>query len=116
MVESSDEGAAFRQNDKPVFTITVKAKDDVKVGKHSIRLANMELSYGQPINPADVNVTINIDKLGDVNNDGNVNQSDISALAELILSGTYKPCADLDGNGQVNAVDLVLLTNEVNKE
>lgn len=113
VVESSDEGAAFRQNDKSVFTITVKAKDDAKVGKHTIRLANMELSYGQPINPADVNVTISIDKLGDVNNDSEVNQSDISALAELILSGTYKSSADLNGDGIVNAVDLVLLTNKI---
>ena len=115
VVESNDEGTAFRQNDKPVFTVTVKAKDDVKVGKHTIRLANMELSYGQPINPAEVKttVTISIDNLGDVNNDGKVNQSDISALADLIMNGTYNARADMNKDGQVNAVDLVLLTNEI---
>ena len=115
VVESNDEGTAFRQNDKPVFTVTVKAKDDVKVGKHTIRLANMELSYGQPINPAEVKttVTISIDNLGDVNNDGKVNQSDISALAELIMNGIYNARADMNKDGQVNAVDLVLLTNEI---
>ena len=115
VVESNDEGTAFRQNDKPVFTVTVKAKDDVKVGKHTIRLANMELSYGQPINPAEVKttVTISIDNLGDVNNDGKVNQSDISALAELIMNGIYNARADMNKDGQVNTVDLVLLTNEI---
>lgn len=115
VVESNDEGTAFRQNDKPVFTITVKANDDVKVGKHTIRLTNIELSYGQPINPAEVKstVTISIDNLGDVNNDGKVNQSDISALAELIMNGTYNARADMNKDGIVNAVDLVLLTNEI---
>ena len=115
VVESNDEGTAFRQNDKPVFTVTVKAKDDVKVGKHTIRLANMELSYGQPINPAEVKstVTISIDNLGDVNNDGKVNQSDINALADLIMNGTYNARADMNKDGIVNAVDIVLLTNEI---
>ena len=118
VVESNDEGTAFRQNDKPVFTFTIKASDDVKIGNHTIRLANMELSYGKPINPTDVKstVTITVSDIGDANNDGKVNKDDIPALANLIMSDTYYAKADMNKDGKVNAADLVLLTNTINKK
>ena len=61
VVESTDDGTAFRQNDLPVFNFTVKAANDIKNGNYTIRLANMELSYGEPINPADANINVTID-------------------------------------------------------
>ncbi len=118
VVESNDEGTPFRQNDKAVFSFTIKASDDVKIGEHTIRLANIELSYGTPINPADVKstATITVSNLGDVNNNGSVGKDDITALAELIINGTYNARADMNKDGIVNAADIVLLTNEINKK
>lgn len=118
VVESNDEGTAFKQNDKPVFSFTVKALDDAKIGNHTISLSNMELSYGQAINPADVKstVTISVNNLGDVNNNGSVDIDDITALAKLIMSGTFSARADMNKDNKVDAVDLVLLTNLVNKK
>lgn len=118
VVESNDEGTPFRQNDKAVFSFTIKASDDVKIGEHTIRLANIELSYGTPINPADVKstATITVSNLGDVNNNGSVGKDDITALAELIINGTYNARADMNKDGIVNTTDIVLLTNEINKK
>jgi len=118
VVESNDGGTAFKQNDKAVFSFAIKASDDVKVGNHIIRLANMELSYGEPINPADIKstVTITVTNLGDANNDGEVDKADILALVDLIMSNTYYAKADMNKDGKVNAADLVLLTNTINKK
>ena len=118
MVESNDGGTAFKQNDKAVFSFAIKASDDVKVGNHIIRLSNIELSYGEPINPADIKstVTITVTNLGDANNDGEVDKADILALVDLIMSDTYYAKADMNKDGKVNAADLVLLTNTINKK
>jgi hypothetical protein len=40
----------------------------------------------------------------------------ITALANLIISNTYKANADINDNGNVNAAGLVLITNIVNKK
>ena len=54
--------------------------------------------------------------LGDANNDGQVDKEDITSLADLILSDTYYTKADMNKDGKANAADIVLLTNEINKE
>lgn len=54
---------------------------------------------------------------GDANNDGNVNEKDISAIANYIITGSTKGFnfdnADLNYDGKVNAADIVKLVNQL---
>lgn len=50
-------------------------------------------------------------KAGDVNEDGNVDQKDVEAIAQFILAGQYSKKADLNNDGKVNAADIVKLMN-----
>ena len=43
---------------------------------------------------------------GDVNGDGSVNISDVSAVIDLILSGRYSDSSDVNGDGSVNISDI----------
>ena len=43
---------------------------------------------------------------GDVNNDGEVNISDINAIIDMILSGSTNPGGDVNGDGEVNISDV----------
>lgn len=43
---------------------------------------------------------------GDVNNDGEVNVSDVNAVVDLILSSGYNPIGDVNGDGEVNVSDV----------
>lgn len=45
----------------------------------------------------------------DINGNGVVSASDMSALAKIILNGAYNSISDIDGDGAVTASDLLLL-------
>ena len=49
----------------------------------------------------------------DLNGDGEVNVTDLVVLIDLVLSGTYDPTADLNGDGEVNVTDIVILVNAI---
>ena len=54
------------------------------------------------------------DEPGDVNGDGNINISDVTALINLLLSGGEVPAgADVNGDGQVNISDVTALINRL---
>ncbi len=53
VVESNDNNDSFKDNDLPVFTFTIRAVSNMAEGSYSIMLSNVELSYGQSINPDD---------------------------------------------------------------
>ena len=51
---------------------------------------------------------------GDVNGDGNVNISDVTALIDLLLSGgEISAGTDVNGDGQVNISDVTALINRL---
>ena len=62
------------------------------------------LMYGYTLSPA---------VAGDVNGDGSVNVSDVTALVNMILGVIPKDetLADVDGNGTVNVSDVTALVN-----
>ena len=45
-------------------------------------------------------------KIGDVNEDGEVNISDINAVIDIILGGVSNPAGDVNGDGEVNISDV----------
>jgi len=48
---------------------------------------------------------------GDLNDDGVINILDVILLLNLVLSGSYDPCADLNGDGNLNILDMVRIIN-----
>jgi hypothetical protein len=50
---------------------------------------------------------------GDVNGDGDVNVQDIVLILNLILDGGYSSVADVNGDGSVNVQDIVLIVNMI---
>ena len=68
VVVASASGSVFKDNSLPVFTFTIKAKEDVTSGTKVIKLANMELSYGVAINPADREYNIEVTGTAGINN------------------------------------------------
>jgi hypothetical protein len=55
---------------------------------------------------------------GDLNADGAVNAADLSLLGSFVnsllgLGGNPNPCADVDGNGVINGLDIQLFVNRV---
>jgi len=86
---------------------TIQDKSQLKV----IALL-IDRSTGGIINAAQT--TIGVDKLtGDVNNDGSVNASDVTALYNYILNGdeTFIATSDVNGDGSVNASDVTAIYN-----
>ena len=49
--------------------------------------------------------------IGDINLDGQVNILDIVLMANMILSGEYQGLADLNDDGSLNILDIVQLVN-----
>ena len=53
---------------------------------------------------------------GDVNGDGAISISDVTALIQMLLDGTSSTAADVDGSGNVNIEDVTaLITQLLNK-
>ncbi|MBQ1737545.1 MAG: dockerin type I repeat-containing protein, partial [Muribaculaceae bacterium] len=44
--------------------------------------------------------------VGDVDEDGNVNITDVTALIDMLLSDNTKPSGDVNGDGQINITDV----------
>lgn len=53
---------------------------------------------------------------GDVTGEGDVDEDDLNAIVELIMSGEYDEKADLNNDDKVDAADLVLLIKIVNEQ
>ena len=53
------------------------------------------------------------DIVGDMNNDGNVNVSDVTLLISKVLAGDTQWSLDLNGDGQVNIADVTALISSV---
>ena len=49
--------------------------------------------------------------VGDVNADGLVNILDVVLLVNMVLSDEYNASADLNNDGVINVLDVVLLVN-----
>jgi hypothetical protein len=63
----------------------------------------------------DINMITFEDGIGDVNDDGYVNETDVLVLVEYIMGnkpdGFSEDAADVNGDGNVNIADVVALTN-----
>lgn len=73
--------------------------------------------YGKLDVNAALQYLLNIDKLGDVNDNGVINVNDVTDLINLILSGIATPAqmarADLNSDAQLNVNDVTELINKI---
>ena len=117
IVCSSNSSAVFSGNTGDVVFVKLNVGSQVADGKYDVTVRNIELSSenGDTFHPDPSKATITVASviIGDVDSNGVVNQYDISVLADMIMKGNYNAKADMNKDGQVNAVDLVLLTNEI---
>ena len=101
-----------------IMKITVKADENLKGRNLTGYLRDVKLSKidgtGTTIDETAFKITNPTS--GDLSGNGTLGKEDVSEMVSLIMSGTYDAKADLNGDSKVNAADLVLLTNEVNKE
>ena len=56
-------------------------------------------------------INSDLNQLGDINGDNDINILDIVTLINLILDSSYQPIADINGDEVVNVLDIVLLVN-----
>ena len=67
--------------------------------------------------PGDVSYDLTVYAKGDVNRDGQVNQTDVDLTAQHILgkkpAGFYEDAADMNGDKKINAADIVLINKEI---
>lgn len=93
IAEISQASIPFKQNSMALFYFTIKAKDNLADDSNCIiRLANGELSYGIGISIPEQTATLTIGSqqqsspLGDLNGDGLVNAADIVKLVDIIMN------------------------------
>lgn len=101
-----------------IISITVKADENLKGRNLTGYLRDVKLSKldGTGTTKAEAPFQITNTTSGDLSGNGSLGPEDVSALVDLIMSGTYEAKADLNGDNKVNAVDLVLLTNIINQK
>lgn len=97
-----------RQNNWETYTANLSA------GAHELLWVYTKDSSGNPTGDYfavdNVKLTEITTQTGDVNGDGQVNISDVTALIDILLAGTTPPAGcDVDGSGSVNISDVTAL-------
>lgn len=119
IISYTSDSKPFNYNNGAVAFITLKADDNFE-GTHLIQIMNTELANpsGTQFWPTDetstVTCTAGVHTLrGDVNGDGSVNISDVTALIDYLLSGNANGIslvgADCNTDGSINISDVTAL-------
>ena len=93
-------------------TVTCAATAASEPGKYEIVVSsaaadNYEISY------VNGELVILADEPGDLNDDGEIDVTDVVELIDMVLSGTYDKVADINGDGEVDVTDVVELIDMV---
>ena len=113
------ERAAFAGTDGPLFNLVVEADENTVVGDYEIQVKGIVVSDvdGNETALANVSAALHVaqNDMGDVNNDGKVNVTDIMAVASYILKfnvpGFNVWAADVSGDGKINVTDIMGIAN-----
>ena len=108
---AEDKSVTWSTSDKTVATIaadgTVKG---IKAGTATITCTSVE----NPSIFAKCTVTVMEGGLiGDINNDGEVDVTDVVELIDMVLGGIYDAVGDINGDGEVDVTDVVELIDMV---
>ena len=98
-----------------IINITVKADENLKGRYQKGYLRDIKLSTAEGTGTTIVETAFNItdETSGDLNKNGKLDAADTKAIAELIMKDEYKAKADVNGDNKVDAVDIVIVTNEI---
>ena len=93
---------------------TLKVKAPKKVGNFTGRLTGVEFANANNVlskgSELQFNITLKPDgKRGDINEDGKVDNVDLNIIVGYIMAGEYDEKADLNGDDNVDAADIVEL-------
>ena len=119
-------GGTIPKGDGGLMTIGLIPVQSLTPGNSHLKVSNVKLSSSTMVNryagPAEQNVpfkVINSDasSLGDINNDGVVDNLDLTLVADYIMGRLGKDIdlekADANGDGVINAADLVVIANYI---
>ena len=85
---------------------------DGNISSTNINFSIWPVHHDYALKELSYNITTNDTLLGDLNGDGTINVVDIVMLVNIILNGEeYNPIADLNSDGTINVVDIVTLVN-----
>ena len=85
---------------------------DGNISSTNINFSIWPVHHDYALKELSYNITTNDTLLGDLNGDGTINVVDIVMLVNIILNGEeYYPVADLNSDGTINVVDIVTLVN-----
>jgi len=85
---------------------------DGNISSTNINFSIWPVHHDYALKELSYNITTNDTLLGDLNGDGTINVVDIVMLVNIILNGEeYNPVADLNSDGTINVVDIVTLVN-----
>jgi len=85
---------------------------DENISSTNINFSIWPVHHDYSLKELSYNITTNDTLLGDLNGDGTINVVDIVMLVNIILNGEeYNPVADLNSDGTINVVDIVTLVN-----
>ena len=85
---------------------------DGNISSTNINFSIWPVHHDYSLKELSYNITTNDTLLGDLNGDGTINVVDIVMLVNIILNGEeYNPVADLNSDGTINVVDIVTLVN-----
>jgi hypothetical protein len=109
--------STFTGNDGIVFNVTIDIASTVADGDYSVYMKNTEVTNTSSVvhktSEAESKITIKSYKLGDVNDDSEINTGDYVSMASYLIGSTpttfIQKAADLTGDGEINTGDLVYM-------
>lgn len=110
--------SAISGNSGSIINITVKADENLKGRNLTGYLRDVKLGLATGDGPTieETPFKITDETSGDMNKNGKLDPADVKAIVELIMKGEYNVKADANGDSKVNAADIVVVTNEINKK
>ena len=93
------------------YDLSFPVNDEASISSTQIMLSIWPVHHDYELKELVFLVSLGSSLNGDVNSDGIVNILDIVLLVNLVLSNEYNSSADLNNDGNVNVLDVVVLVN-----
>ena len=113
----SDASKPFKNGE--VMSLHIRAKSGIELKRYSLQLSQVMLSDADGLvkkignRQSTIKVRGLVPEPGDLNDDGEVDVTDVVELIDLVLSGSTDPAADINGDGEVDVTDVAELIDMV---
>ena len=102
-----------------VMSLHIRAKSGIELKRYSLQLSQVMLSDADGLvkkignRQSTIKVRGLVPEPGDLNDDGEVDVTDVVELIDMVLSGIYDASLDINGDGEVDVTDVVELIDMV---